>query len=109
MPLGTTLADAGGARGQGQAAPGSAGTADPVHYRVVDSLFSANRRLTGSGTGARLEYQDIDPSFLEMVRSRVVDQPLAIERDSTRRNYLHPLAGSEAAALGAGLFTKTAA
>jgi hypothetical protein len=106
---GSALADAGGVRGgQGQSAPGSAKTEEPVHYRVVDSVFAANRRLTGSGTGARLEYEDIDSSFLEMVRTRVIEQPLALERDSTKRNYLQPLAGSEAAALGAGLFTKPA-
>ena len=42
-------------------------------YRVVDSLFAGNRRLAGTGTGARLEYQDIDPSFLELVGTRVPD------------------------------------
>jgi len=72
----------------------------------VDSYFANNRRLTGSGTGARLEYQDIDSSFLELVGATVTDQPVALERDSTKPDYLHPVAGSEAAKVGAGLFTK---
>ncbi len=72
----------------------------------MDSYFANNRRLAGTGTGARLEYQDIDPSFLEMVGTTVTDQLVALERDSTKLNYLHPVAGSEAARIGAGLFTK---
>ncbi len=33
-------------------------------------------------------------------------QAVALEHDLTKRNYLHPVAGSEAAKIGAGLFTK---
>lgn len=76
------------------------------HYTVVGSLFAANRRLSGSGTGARLEYQDIDPVFLNLVGTTMVDDPVAVEHDQTKRNYLHPVAGSEAARIGAGLFEK---
>jgi hypothetical protein len=47
----------------------------------------------------------MDPSFLELVGTKVADQPVVIERDQTKRNYLHPVAGSEAAKIGAGLFT----
>jgi hypothetical protein len=100
-------ADAGG-RGARQGAPpaGVAQPQEPVHYSVVNSHFANNRKLTGSGTGARLQYQDIDPSFLEMVGTRVSDQPVLLERDQTKRNWLHPVAGSEAAKIGAGLFMK---
>ena len=77
-------------------------------YQVIDSYFANNRRLAGSGTGARLEYQDIDPSFLELVRTEVSDQPVVLERDQTKRTYLHPIAGSDAAKVGAGLFIKPA-
>jgi hypothetical protein len=105
----SALADAAGARGQGQGATTPAVPAEQIHYQVVDSLFAGNRRLASSGTGARLEYKDIDPSFLEMVRTKVVEPSIAIERDSTSKNYLHPVAGSEAAAIGAGLFAKPAA
>jgi hypothetical protein len=76
------------------------------HYRVVNSYFANNRRLAGSGTGARLEYHDIDPSFLELVGTQVTDGPVRLEMDASKREYLHPVAGSEAAQLGAGLFTR---
>ncbi len=33
-------------------------------------------------------------------------QTVALERDESKRTYLHPVAGSEAARIGAGLFTK---
>lgn len=97
-------ADAGGQRAGAAAQPRARS-----RYRVVNSHFAGNRRLTGSGTGARLEYQDIDPSFLELVGTRVTDQPLRLEMDQSKRDYLHPVAGSEAARLGAGLFTKAPA
>ncbi len=73
---------------------------------MIDSYFANNRRIAGSGTGARLEYQDLDASFLEMSGTRVTAEPVAIERDQTKRNYLHPVGGSEAAKVGAGLFLK---
>lgn len=52
---------------------------------------STNRQLTGSGTGARLEYKDIDSSFLEMVRTKVTNELVELERDQKKRNYLHPV------------------
>jgi hypothetical protein len=101
----SALADAAGRGGQ-QAGAAPTKPQEPVQYRVVDSYFGGNRRLTGSGTGARLEYEDIDPSFLELIGTKVTDQPVVLERDSTKRGYLHPVAGSEAAKIGAGLFTR---
>jgi hypothetical protein len=101
----SALADAAG-RGGRAAAPSAAKPQERIHYKVVDSFFANNRRLAGSGTGARLEYADIDPSFLELTRTKVTDQPVVFERDQTKRNYLHPVAGSEAAEIGAGLFLK---
>jgi len=100
-------ADAGARGGRQGGPPADAARPQPsVHYRVLDSFFANNEKLTGSGTGARLQYQDIDPSFLEMVGTRISDQPVLLERDQTQRNWLHPVAGSEAATIGAGLFTK---
>lgn len=75
---------------------------------VVDSFFAANRRLAGSGTGARLEYADIDPSFLQLVGTTVTEQAVTTERDQTKRHYLHPVSGTAAAKVGAGLFTTPA-
>jgi hypothetical protein len=74
------------------------------HYKVVNSVFAANTTLAGSGTGAQLEYKDITPSFLELVGTMISDQPLELEHDQTKRNYLHPVAGSIASIIGAGLF-----
>lgn len=74
------------------------------HYRVLDSHFANNRRLTGSGTGARLEYQDIDSSFLELVNTTVTPERVAFEHEQSQRTYLHPVAGAAAARTGAGLF-----
>jgi hypothetical protein len=34
---------------------------------------------------------------------------VVFEHDASKRTYLHPAAGSEAAAVGAGLFTKALA
>ena len=76
------------------------------HYKVVDSLFANNRKLAGVGTGARIEFADVDSSFLELVGTKVLDQPIALEKDQSKRNYLHPVEGSEAARIGAGLFTR---
>jgi len=101
----SALADAGG-RGGRPGASGSSKQQERVHYKVVDCYFANNRRLTGSGTGARLEYQDIDSSFLELVGTKVSDQPVLLEHDQTKRNYLHPVTASEAAKIGAGLFLK---
>lgn len=51
----------------------------------------------------------MDSSFLELLGTKVTDQPVVFERDQTKRNYLHPVAGSEAAKVGAGLFLKPGA
>jgi hypothetical protein len=99
----SAAADAAGARAGG--APAAAAPRAPVSYQVIDSYFAANRRLAGSGTGARLEYADIDPSFLQLAGTTVTEQTVATERDQTKRNYLHPVSGSAAAKVGAGLFT----
>ena len=99
----SAAADAGGTRGGGP--PAAAAPAGPVSYKVIDSYFAGNRRLAGSGTGARLQYADIDPSFLQLVGTTITEQSVAIERDQTKRHYLHPVSGSVAAKVGAGLFT----
>lgn len=98
----SAAADAGGRGGQ-PSAPVQPHA--PVEYQVVGSYFANNRRLAGSGTGARLQYTDIDPSFLTLTGTTTTQQPVEFERDSTKTNYLHPVAGSEAAKVGAGLFT----
>ena len=93
-------ADAGGGRAQL-----AGGTEERTPYKVIDSYFGGNTKLAGNGTGARVEFADVDPSFLRMSGTTIVARPVELERDSTKRNYLHPIAGSPAAAIGAGLFT----
>lgn len=77
-----------------------------VHYKVVNSLFAANKKMASSGTGANLGFKDIDSSFLELINTKVSDQPVAVELDETKKNYLHPVSETEAAKIGAGLFMK---
>lgn len=102
----TASADAAGRSGR-QGAPAGQSSGEAVRYRVIDCYFAGNSKLAGTGTGARLEYSDIDPSFMLMTGTKIASQPVAIEMDSTRRNYLHPVAGSEAAGIGAGLFIRS--
>ncbi len=90
-----------GTRGSG---PATAPEKQRVHYKVVNSLFAANKKMACSGTGANLGFKDIDSSFLELSNTKVSDQPVAVELDETKKNYLHPVAGSEAAKVGVGLF-----
>jgi hypothetical protein len=97
-------AQADAAGGRAQLAGGSPQSDNRTHYKVINSYFGGHKKLAGTGTGARVEFADIDSSFLELIGTQVVDQPVALEHDSTKRNYLHPVAGS-AAAIGAGLFT----
>jgi hypothetical protein len=110
VPPGPGAAGGRGASGAGRG--GRAGGRGPippgelVRYTIVNSHFGRNLNLTGSGTGATLGYVPIDSGFLEMVGSRVTNQPVPIEMDQRKRNYLHPVAGSDAARVGAGLFAK---
>ena len=77
-----------------------------IHYKVVNCYFGKNLNLAGSGTGATLGYVPIEPAFMDLVGSKVTNQPVPIEMNQRSRNYLHPVAGSDAARTGAGLFAK---
>ena len=89
---------------------GSGATTAPekqrVHYKVVNSLFAGNKKMACSGTGANLGFKDIESSFLELINTKVSDQSVAVELEETKKNYLHPVTGSEAAKIGVGLFLK---
>jgi hypothetical protein len=90
----------------GQAGPGPGAEASgAVHYKIIDSLFTGNKKFTGSGGGPALNFRDTDPSFLELIGTKKLDEPLELEMDQTKRNYLHPKEGTEAAKIGAGLLT----
>lgn len=95
-----------GTRGSGQA---TAPEKQRVHYKVINSLFAANKKMACSGTGAYLGFKDIDSSFLELINTKVSDQPVAVELDETKRNFLHRVTDTEVAKMGVGLFMKPAA
>jgi hypothetical protein len=89
----------------GQAGRGpSTSSREPVHYKVINSLFTGNKKFAGSGGGPALNFRDSDPSFLELIDTKKSEDPLELEMDQTKRNYLHPKEGSDAAKIGAGLF-----
>ena len=48
----------------------------------------------------------IRSSFLELVDTKRSNQPIELEMDESKKKYLHPIAGSDADKVGAGLFTK---
>jgi hypothetical protein len=84
-------------------------TPPDARYAVKGSLFAGNRTFTGSGAGPALNFRDNDPSIPELVDTKRIDQPIELEMDESKKNYLHPIAGSEAAKVGAGLFLKPSA
>ena len=45
-------------------------------------------------------------SCLELVNTTRIDQPVELEMNESKKDYLRPIAGSDAAKVGAGLFTK---
>jgi hypothetical protein len=93
-------------RGPGVGGRGPIPPNELIHYRVVNCYFGKNLNLAGSGTGATLGYVPIEPAFMDLVGSKVTNQPVPIEMNQRSRNYLHPVAGSDAARIGAGLFAK---
>ena len=79
-----------------------------MQYKVVDSLFAGNKKIACSGTGASLGFKDIDSAFLDLVGTKVSEEAVVVEMDEARKDYLHPVAGSQASKIGAGLFLKPA-
>jgi hypothetical protein len=79
---------------------------EPIHYKVYNSLFAGNLKYVGTGGGPALNFKDVEPTMLELINTKLSDKPIAIEMDQSKKNYLHPIAGSEAEKIGAGLFKK---
>lgn len=98
---GGPAAGRGGGAGRGPIPPG-----ELIRYNVVNCHFGRNLNLAGSGTGATLGYVPIEPAFLNIVGGRVTNEPVPIDMNQRSRHYLHPVAGSDAARIGAGLFAK---
>jgi hypothetical protein len=73
---------------------------------ATDSLFAANTDVFGAGGGPAVNYRQLPRTSLPLPQSvEVIDAPIRIERDQTKRDYLHIVAGTRGAELGAGLFT----
>ena len=64
--------DAGGRRAQLPRASPKA-PHERTRYKVVDSLFANNNTIAGTGTGARIEFADIDSSFLDRAGTKISD------------------------------------
>jgi hypothetical protein len=77
-------------------------------YNVRNCLFAGNRKLTGTGGGPALNFRDTDGSLLNLIDTKTTDQPVVLELDQTKRNYLHVKEGTPGSDIGAGLFTKKA-
>lgn len=82
----------------------AAAEAPALTYQVNRCYLANNRRLAGSGTGARLEYEDIDPGFMIMNETTVVNDPVRLVTDTADDRFLSVSADSPAAAIKAGLF-----
>lgn len=86
-----------------EGAQSGASEAPALTYAVNSCYLAGNRRLSGSGTGARLEYEDIDPAFMIMNGTTVTDQPIQLVADTADDRFLSVAADSPAAVIGAGL------
>ena len=73
-------APGGGRAGRGGAAP----QREPVHYKLYDSLFTGNKNLTGTGGGPAINAKPTDPSFLELVNSKVSDTRMTLEMNQNQ-------------------------
>jgi len=55
----------------------------------------------------QLNFRPREPSVLQLpLSSKVVDKPVEIELDQSKRGYLHVVAGTPGSDVAAGLFTK---
>ena len=92
----------------GAAAPGrcNGGATGTQALQGLDSLFANNNKVAGTGNGARIEFADIDSSFLDKAGTKISAQAGALEQTRRSAASCIPVAGSEPARIGAGLFMK---
>jgi hypothetical protein len=91
-------------QGQKELSNPDAKKSEPILYQVNNSLFAGNKKTTGTGGGPQLNFKDIDPILLKFNNTKVTDQQVELDFNQESRNFLHPVEGSEAAKIGAGLF-----
>jgi hypothetical protein len=91
-------------RDRGQEALKDVKITSNILYQVNNSLFAGNKKITGTGGGPQLNFKDIDPILLKFNNTKITDQVVELDYDQSSKNFLHPVAGSEASKIGAGLF-----
>ncbi len=76
-------------------------------YKLASSLFAGNKNLYGSGLGPRVNFKPLEASVLDLPpSSRILDSPVEIELNQSKRDYLHVVAGTPGSEVPAGLFTR---
>ncbi len=76
-------------------------------YNLAKSLFAGNKHLYGSGFGPAVDFKSLESSVLELPSSsKLLQKPVEIELDQSKRDYLHIVAGTTGCEIAAGLFTK---
>ena len=93
-------------RDPGQQEVNSSEKAEPTLYKVKNSLFAGNNKLTGTGGGPALNFRDIDSSVLQLINTEQTSNQIELEWDQSKRNYLHPKENTLGADMGVGLFKK---
>jgi hypothetical protein len=79
----------------------------PRKYNLATSLFAGNQNLFGSGSGPPVNFRPLPSSILELPStSKVIDQPVELELDQSRRDYVHIAKGTPGSEIAAGLFSK---
>jgi hypothetical protein len=77
-------------------------------YNLASSLFAGNTHLYGAGNGPAVNFKPVEASALALPgSSRVTERPVQIQMDQARRDYLHVIAGTEGADIGAGLLGRS--
>jgi hypothetical protein len=75
-------------------------------YTLTNSVFAGNKHLYGSGGGPPVNFKPLRASALAMdPTSKVTDSVVSIERDQSKRYYLHIVEGGPGSELKAGLLT----
>jgi hypothetical protein len=76
-------------------------------YNLASSLLAGNRHLYGTGFGPAVNFRPLPPSTIALpASSQVSNEPVEIELDQTKRNYMHVVSGAPGSEIGAGLFLR---
>ena len=93
-------------RDRGQQEVENSQSSEPISYVAKNSLFAANKHYVGTGGGPALNFKDIDPSIIKLQNTEMTHEPIELELDQSKRNYLHPKSGTLGSDKNVGLFIK---